>query len=179
METNIDFLKDLSSHPQFHDGDVHTGFIEENFDSLFPILHVPSEVLVQGTLAVILNEELEAMKKALNSEDPLSPFATETGFRINHILAKKFKFLVGNEEFVIDVQYTEPDVYLIRVNDLGPWRKVTGSLKKMNKTLELNTEIDGVAEIVKIANLGSEIVLFGKVRHLLPHPMKENYSNFC
>lgn len=161
----MEFLKDLSTHPKFQNGDVHTGFIEENYDSLFPTLQVPNEVLAQGTLGIILGEELEAMRKAMDSEDPLSPFATETGLRLNHALVRKFQFIVGNDELVVDVEYSEPEVYLMRVNDSGPWRKVTGSLKKTEKTLELKTEIDGVVGSVRIARVGNEVVLFGKVPH--------------
>ncbi|XP_033220190.1 methylcrotonoyl-CoA carboxylase subunit alpha, mitochondrial [Belonocnema kinseyi] len=164
LETNVEFLKDLSTHPKFQNGNVHTGFIEENYDSLFPTLQVPSEVLAQGTLGIILSEELEAMKKAMDSEDPLSPFATETGLRLNHALVRRFQFIVGNKELEVDVEYSEPEVYLMRVNDSGPWRKVTGSLKKTQKTLELKTEIDGVVGSVRIARVGNEIVLFGKDR---------------
>ena len=160
-------MKDLCSHPKFQNGDVHTGFINENYDSLFPRLQVPDQVLAEATLGIILCEELEAMKKCLKTKDPFSPFALETGLRINHSMKRNFSYLLRNEEFVVDVQYSEPEVYLMRINDLGPWRRVTGSLIKKEKTLELKSEIDGVVRKVIIARVGNEIVLFTRVRHHL------------
>lgn len=164
LETNVEFLKDLCNHPKFQNGDVHTGFIEENYDTLFPKLQVPSEVLAQGTLGIILSEELEAMKKSMTTEDPFSPFAIETGLRINHTLMRKFQFLVDEEKFIVDVQYSEPEIFMMRINDSGPWRKVTGTLTVDDKTMKLKTEIDGIIQTVNIAKVDEQIVLFGRDR---------------
>lgn len=163
METNVEFLKELCRNKNFQNGDVHTGFIEENYDALFPKLQVPNDVLAQGTLGLILNEELEAMKKSIETDDPFSPFATETGVRVNHVLMRNFQFLVGEEKFVIDVQYVEPEVFMMRINNLGPWRRITGTMTIDGKTMKLNTEIDGVIQKVNIAKLDDQLVVFSKV----------------
>lgn len=159
----MEFLKDLCSHEKFKNGDVHTGFIEENYKTLFPKLQVPNDVLAQGTLGIILNEELEAMKKSIETNDPFSPFAIESGIRLNHILMRKFEFLVGEEKFVVDVKYVEPEIFMMRINDSGAWRKVTGTMTMDGKTMKLNIEIDGVIQRVNIAKVDDQIVLFGRV----------------
>ncbi|XP_051168399.1 methylcrotonoyl-CoA carboxylase subunit alpha, mitochondrial [Leptopilina boulardi] len=164
LETNVEFLKDLCSHEKFKNGDVHTGFIEENYKTLFPKLQVPNDVLAQGTLGIILNEELEAMKKSIETNDPFSPFAIESGIRLNHILMRKFEFLVGEEKFVVDVKYVEPEIFMMRINDSGAWRKVTGTMTMDGKTMKLNIEIDGVIQRVNIAKVDDQIVLFGRDR---------------
>ncbi|XP_043480671.1 methylcrotonoyl-CoA carboxylase subunit alpha, mitochondrial [Leptopilina heterotoma] len=175
LETNVEFLKDLCSNEKFQNGDVHTGFIEENYELLFPKLQVPSDVLAQGTLGLILNEELEAMKKSIETDDPFSPFATETGVRVNHALMRNFQFLVGEEKFVTDVQYVEPDVFMMRINNLGPWRKVTGTMTIDGKTMKLNTEIDGVIQQVNIAKLDDQLVVFSKDRSWKLNAVAPNY----
>lgn len=175
LETNVEFLKELCRNKNFQNGDVHTGFIEENYDALFPKLQVPNDVLAQGTLGLILNEELEAMKKSIETDDPFSPFATETGVRVNHVLMRNFQFLVGEEKFVIDVQYVEPEVFMMRINNLGPWRRITGTMTIDGKTMKLNTEIDGVIQKVNIAKLDDQLVVFSKDRSWKLNVVPPNY----
>lgn len=135
---------------------MHTNFIEENLDSLLPKLQVPDEIMAQGTLGLILYEEMEKLERSLKREQVLSPFVIETGLRVNHVLNRKFHFNVLNQESQVDVQYIEPDIYLMRINKSGPWRKINGIMKKRNNVLEISTEIDGShskANIVKINNI--------------------------
>jgi len=40
-DTNIQFLRQLATHKRFIDGEVHTGFIPQHFDSLFPAKKLP------------------------------------------------------------------------------------------------------------------------------------------
>ncbi|XP_011050854.1 PREDICTED: methylcrotonoyl-CoA carboxylase subunit alpha, mitochondrial isoform X2 [Acromyrmex echinatior] len=86
LDTNIQFIKDLCKHSKFQSGEVHTGFIEENFEQLFPKLHISNKILIQGTLASILYEDIESLSTSLETKDPFTPFAVETGLRLNHVL---------------------------------------------------------------------------------------------
>ncbi|XP_015587364.1 methylcrotonoyl-CoA carboxylase subunit alpha, mitochondrial isoform X4 [Cephus cinctus] len=160
VETNVEFIKDLSAHPKFQNGEVHTGFIEENFDSLFRKLQVPKLVLAQGALALILLQEYKSLKAAITTQIPFNPFTTEVGLRLNHILNRRFKFNVLDNDVVVDVKYTEPEVYSIRVDNLGPWRKVTGILINSDKGFEINSEIDGIKSKVRIVKLKDELYIF-------------------
>ncbi|OXU24234.1 hypothetical protein TSAR_001328 [Trichomalopsis sarcophagae] len=160
LETNVEFIKDICAHPKFRNGDVHTGFIEENYDALFPKIEVPKRVLAEGALGLILCAELDALKTAAKSSDVYNPFALETGLRVNHVLNRRIDFEVGEEKFFVDVQYVEPEVYSMRINDLGPWRTVTGSLKKEGNISELKADVDGVVQKSRIVKIGNELHLF-------------------
>ncbi|XP_046836271.1 methylcrotonoyl-CoA carboxylase subunit alpha, mitochondrial isoform X2 [Vespa crabro] len=129
IDTNIEFIKDLCLHPDFQNGKVHTGFIVENSKELFPDLRIPNEILIQGALALILYEEMSALSISLKTNNPFSPFATETGMRFNHVLNRTFKFAVDNKSLEVSVKYVEPETFSMRINNIGPWRRVTGKVK--------------------------------------------------
>lgn len=165
LETNIEFIIDLCLNTSFREGKVHTGFISEHHDELFPTLRIPNEIAAQATLASIFLEELNSIKTSLKTKDKFSPFGTETGVRVNHSLNQTFSFLDRNEQIEVEVKYSEPDVYLMRINKLGPWRKATGSLRKIDDSLELCAEIDDVTYKTKVALLNNKkLHLFTKDR---------------
>nr|KAF7396822.1 hypothetical protein H0235_016359 [Vespula pensylvanica] len=164
LDTNIEFIKDLCLHPDFQNGEVHTGFIAENSKKLFPDLRVPNETLIQGAIALILYEEMNALSISLKTNNPFSPFATETGLRLNHVLSRTFNFSVDNKNMEVNVKYIEPEVFSMRTNNIGPWRRVIGTLKKINNALELNTEIDGVIRRARVTKLGNRLHLFTNTR---------------
>ncbi|KYM83784.1 Methylcrotonoyl-CoA carboxylase subunit alpha, mitochondrial [Atta colombica] len=173
LDTNIQFIKDLCEHSKFQSGEVHTGFIEENFEQLFPKLHTSNKILIQGTLASILYEDIESLSTSLETKDPFTPFAVETGLRLNHVLKRTFLFDVEKENNIVEVKYVEPDVYLMRVNRLGPWRKVTGTLKKTDGALELFAEIDGIIIKARTVKLNNKLYIFTKDREwqlIIPTP---------
>jgi len=59
LSTNIDFLLSLSGHPQFEAGNVHTNFIPQYHDDLFPAKKAtPLEVVCQAALGLILKEKM-------------------------------------------------------------------------------------------------------------------------
>lgn len=72
---------ELARHPAFRAADVHTGFIPEHMDSLFPKLQVSESVLTQAAVAVILNES-QATRSQLRTNNP---FVLEQNLRLNHI----------------------------------------------------------------------------------------------
>jgi len=136
-------------------------------EQLFPKLHVPNEVLIQGTLASILYEDIDSLSISLETKDPFSPFAMEIGFRLNHVLKRTFQFDIENENNIVEVKYTEPDVYLMRVNRLGPWRKVIGTLKRTDDASELVTDIDGIISKARTVKLNNKLHIFTKVKSVI------------
>jgi 3-methylcrotonyl-CoA carboxylase alpha subunit len=58
MNTNIEFLKKVISHPEFVKGDVETGFIQKNYDQLFPPLSLPNPILPAIAALSILDKQL-------------------------------------------------------------------------------------------------------------------------
>lgn len=164
LETNVEFIKDLARNPKFENGEVHTGFIEENYDSLFPKIEITDEILSQGALALILEEDLFPLN--LGSRDALefSPFAANPGLRLNHSLQRRFNFVSKDENFTVDARYVAPGKFLMRVNDAGSWRSASGSAIKKNNVFELYSEIDGVKSRARIVNNKGELFLFTNER---------------
>lgn len=164
LETNIQFIKDICCHSKFKSGNVHTGFIQENYDQLFPKIQIPHETIAEGALALILYDEYESLERAVTLNDPFNPFAVECGYRINHKLKRRYEFKVGEENCTVDVQFEEPENYLMRVNEIGPWRKVSGTLKKSNDKLELTSEIDELSKKSIFVEIDNDLILFTNVR---------------
>lgn len=163
LDTNIEFIKDLCSHPNFQQGQVYTGFIKEHFRELFPKLCVPKTVTLQAVLASILHEDLFSLQHSLTTNDPFSPFATEIGLRLNHTLTRTYRFNVSDGDIDIEVKYIEPEVYSMRLNKIGPWMKVIGTLKRKKNSLELCTEIDGKITRASVKKIHNKLYLFTKV----------------
>lgn len=111
---------------------------------------------------MILHDELETLKRAVDNNS-LDSFAAETGFRVNHTLTRRIEFCVKDEQFVVDVEFVEPEEYLVRVNEIGPWYKVSGSLRKDGNDLQLTVEFDNVTNKVNIVKICNEFYVFDKV----------------
>lgn len=47
LHTNVDFMMSLLAHPEFQAGNVHTDFIKEHHDTLFPVYTVTDTHLCQ------------------------------------------------------------------------------------------------------------------------------------
>ena len=62
LNTNIQFLDDLAGHPEFQLGHVHTGFIAQHVDDLFPKRTIPNDVICQAAVAIAL---IEAQRNAV------------------------------------------------------------------------------------------------------------------
>ncbi|KAJ3122503.1 Methylcrotonoyl-CoA carboxylase subunit alpha, mitochondrial [Physocladia obscura] len=89
LNTNIEFLKKLASHPEFINGDVETGFIKKYYDDLFsPIPPASDTTLAHATLS-LFSSSLPAQ-----STDPWD-FVGLTGFRMNSTVGstKTYQFV--------------------------------------------------------------------------------------
>lgn len=122
LNTNIDFLTRLSSHPEFISGNVETGFINKYYDELFP-KHEPvkPEVPVLACLGLYLRH---ASIPNSHNKDPFSPWDSKDAFRFNLASTTQFKFESGEKtplnvtmtygkndqfDFIVDhPQYAEP-----------------------------------------------------------------------
>lgn len=156
----------MCSHPSFRKGEVHTRFIKEHYEELFRALCLPAEIAVQAAFAAISYDEMQSLRTSLATVDPFNPFATETGLRLNHTLTRTLHFNVGTDDVEVEVKYVEPEVYSMRVNKIGPWRTVSGTLQKRNKSLELCTEIDGKIAKASVTKIHNKLHLFTKVTFL-------------
>ncbi|KAI8619235.1 carbamoyl-phosphate synthase L chain, ATP binding domain-containing protein [Chytriomyces sp. MP71] len=79
LNTNIEFLKRLSSHPEFIAGDVETGFIPKFYDDLFPApTATPATILAHAALCLFSSQ----IPAAGTTSDPWD-IGSLTGFRMN------------------------------------------------------------------------------------------------
>ncbi len=78
--TNIDFLQDVLSHPDFADGKVSTRWVETNFNWTPP--SEPSfESLIAASLADFVIDNRKTQIVNSNEPDPYSPWKNPNGFR--------------------------------------------------------------------------------------------------
>nr|XP_009502247.1 PREDICTED: methylcrotonoyl-CoA carboxylase subunit alpha, mitochondrial [Phalacrocorax carbo] len=116
LSTNIDFLLSLSGHPQFAAGNVHTNFIPQHHDELFPSKKAtPHEVMCQAALGLILKEKMLTDAFRDQSGDKFSPFASSTGRRINICYTRKLSLLDGENIVDVAVSYNQEGSYNMQV----------------------------------------------------------------
>jgi len=141
LNTNVNFLMDLAKHPSFVSGDVHTDFIPEHYDSLFPERSPSHHLLCQAALAMVLQEEAVGIKAAAASLDPTSPFKQGVLPRINHILRRSVNLSYDGKDESALVEYLGNAEYRMTVG--GSSYTVSGSLVTLDSIQLLSCSIDG------------------------------------
>ncbi|CRK91156.1 CLUMA_CG004841, isoform A [Clunio marinus] len=141
LDTNVNFLINLARHDYFQKGDVHTGFIDQHFESLFPPTTVSNEVLVQAAIGLIVNENNSASQNTLRANQLNDPFAMNLGFRINSNETRSVKFDSEGKEENISLTQTN-DGFKVKVND-GEWRNVNVKVLKDDSRYTLKLSMDG------------------------------------
>ncbi|MBK6289979.1 MAG: acetyl-CoA carboxylase biotin carboxylase subunit [Pseudomonadales bacterium] len=82
LTTNIAFLHNLVSVPEFADAQVHTGFIEEHREQIFHRSAAGAAVqLPLAVLYLLLRREQQTAERARQSTDPFSPWHLANGWR--------------------------------------------------------------------------------------------------
>ncbi|XP_053664587.1 methylcrotonoyl-CoA carboxylase subunit alpha, mitochondrial [Anopheles marshallii] len=157
LQTNINFLIDLARHQHFQAAEVHTGFIEQHMDTLFPKKVLPSEKVVQMALAHTLNERVQS--GASLGKKTASPFDVEYGFRPNYGVARPLKIKIGDVEHMVEIMTNAESNYSVRV-DAGERMKVTVRRKPYMNRFLLETNIDGHVSCFNAVISGENISLF-------------------
>ncbi|KAJ3411180.1 Methylcrotonoyl-CoA carboxylase subunit alpha, mitochondrial [Chytridiales sp. JEL 0842] len=127
LNTNIEFLKRLASHPEFISGDVETGFIKKHNDSLFPprkpaspvnLAHAALYLISQARGFTTASDSALTTTPTLSTNDPWKIAPTE-GFRINHSSTKVVQLLDNNKPVTVEVESTDfgRGVYNLKVKD--------------------------------------------------------------
>lgn len=138
LDTNINFLMDLARHPEFQSGNVHTGFINDHFDTLFPPLEISDDILINAAGAYLLNE-LSSNK--LNSHISNNFFMFDN-LRINHKGTRTFTFNFNNKDFVVHCELNRKNIKA-KVNN-GQWNEVELSTLNNNaKRFNIKSNING------------------------------------
>ncbi|KAI8843527.1 carbamoyl-phosphate synthase L chain, ATP binding domain-containing protein [Chytriomyces cf. hyalinus JEL632] len=122
LNTNIEFLKRLSSHPEFISGDVETGFIPKFYKDLFPAPTATSPFTLAHASLVLFSSLLPSTTTF--AADPWNA-SSLGGFRLNSASGstRTFRFLENNKEVRVDVTAGKQatgtyDVYVTDVNGL-------------------------------------------------------------
>ncbi|KAI6063090.1 Methylcrotonoyl-CoA carboxylase subunit alpha, mitochondrial [Aix galericulata] len=143
LSTNIDFLLSLSEHPQFEAGNVHTNFIPQHYDELFPAKKATRhEVVCQAALGVILKEKMAT-----------DAFRDQSG--------------------VVDVavSYGKEGSYSMQIED--KMFVVSGEILNEGDSVYLRSSVNGTVSKSKLVILDNTIYLFfpeGRAQIGLPVP---------
>ena len=62
LNTNVRFLDDLASHPEFSAGNVNTSFIDNYYNDLFPERVLSHQAICQAALALLAQERSESLR---------------------------------------------------------------------------------------------------------------------
>lgn len=159
LNTNIDFLLSLSSHPEFEAGNVSTSFIPQHYAELFPSARPPSgATLCQATLALVLRERSHTQGFSQHSHDPFSPFGSSSGFRLNIEMNRNMTLQLGDKKVEVVVTYNRDGSYSMKIG--AELYHVTGQLESEGGASFLCCSVNGVKSRPKIVVLDNTVHLF-------------------
>lgn len=157
----MNFLIDLARHEYFQKGDVHTGFIDQHFDTLFPKKTVSNDVLTQAAIGLIINENNATLCNALRAGQFNDPFTMNAGFRVNSSDVRTVKF--NNEGKEEKISITQGDEgFKVKVND-GEWRSVQVETVKDNERFSLKVSIEGSVYNYSVVITPETVTIFNEV----------------
>lgn len=152
---------DLARHEYFQKGDVHTGFIDQHFDSLFPTKTISDNVLTQAAIGLIINENNATLCNSLRAGQFNDPFTMNAGFRVNSTEVRTVKFTNEGKEEQISVSQSE-DGFKVKVND-GEWRNVHVKTVKDAERFSLKVNIDGSVFNYSVVITPETVTIFNEV----------------
>ncbi|XP_030072069.1 methylcrotonoyl-CoA carboxylase subunit alpha, mitochondrial [Microcaecilia unicolor] len=159
LNTNVNFLLSLSSHPEFEAGHVHTDFITQHHDELFPPKKATAkEILCQAALGLILRERVLTNEFKLHTADQFSPFACSNGQRLNISFVRNMTLLDGENKVDIAINYKQDGSYSMQIQD--ETLHVSGDLVNEGDCTYLNTSVNGVVRKSKLVIVDNTIYLF-------------------
>ncbi|XP_019388328.1 PREDICTED: methylcrotonoyl-CoA carboxylase subunit alpha, mitochondrial [Crocodylus porosus] len=172
LSTNIDFLLSLSGHSQFEAGNVHTNFIPQHHDELFPSRKAThNEVLCQAALGLILKEKMMTDVFRDQSNDKFSPFASSSGRRLNVSFTRNMTLLDGENNVDITVNYNHDGSYNMQIGEKT--FLVSGDISHKGDLTYLRSSVNGIVCKSKLVILDNRIHLFlpgGSAQIGLPVP---------
>ncbi|KAI9555728.1 hypothetical protein GHT06_018243 [Daphnia sinensis] len=161
LNTNVDFLMELSSHPKFVEGDVHTDFIPQHYNDLFPVKPITDNLVGQAALACILNELKVSSSQQSSTRDPYSPFASYPMARLNHSCQKSMKMTCQGVTYDVIVTCCENGSYKLKV---GQSAEIVASARLSESDNVTSIELNANDEISKsrVVFLDGNVHLFTK-----------------
>lgn len=102
---NISYLQRILSHPLFKAGGFNTHFVEDARDDLLAIAReVPMEVWLLAALHAHAKIGDAAAQRAARGNDPASPWALLTGFRLNCAERFAFQYRCGQQACTVTLE---------------------------------------------------------------------------
>ncbi|XP_039947656.1 methylcrotonoyl-CoA carboxylase subunit alpha, mitochondrial [Bactrocera tryoni] len=167
LETNINFLIDLAAHPEFQQGNVHTGFIDQHFDTLFPPIEIKVEQLCKAAVALVLNEMQVFGSNAIKND----PFIATPNGRLNYSLIKSYQLKANDKVYNVKVRYDKSSLQVQVDNDA--WKSIKSERIADGDRLKIRANIDDSISTYNANIDGTEVTLFldnGKLSFELVQP---------
>lgn len=170
VNTNIQFLDDLARNKNFVDGHVHTGFIEQHLNELFPTRHPSIKTICKAALLIqLLNS---GHKDFFINNDLNSPFSTKDSFRLNHAYLETIELSAFNKKFLVNLRHNQLENSFTLNHDS---HEVTCEVKdhKIEKIqngvtrVEMKLKIDGVITKTIAILSGIQLCLFGQTESII------------
>ncbi|XP_027014339.1 methylcrotonoyl-CoA carboxylase subunit alpha, mitochondrial [Tachysurus fulvidraco] len=172
LNTNIDFLLSLSGHAEFEAGNVHTSFIQQHYDELFPKPTAPGgDVVCQAALGLLLQERQNTQEFLCKSHDVFSPFGSSTGSRLNVLYCRNLTLQLGENKVAVAVTYNPDGTYSMETG--CQVFQVSGELQKVGGATYLHCCVNGVLSRPKLVIQDNMVHLFsmeGSVEVKVPVP---------
>lgn len=138
----MNFLIDLASHPNFRAADVHTGFIPQHYDTLFPAVRIDETKICQAALALLTKEQVTTEVNARLSSRPNNPFNVADSQRLNYAAERQLQLKFQDEVYTVYVRRDGGGLRL-RVGETGAWRSVESKIIPQPHRLTIRSSIDG------------------------------------
>uniref|UniRef100_F7DYE1 Methylcrotonyl-CoA carboxylase subunit 1 n=1 Tax=Ornithorhynchus anatinus TaxID=9258 RepID=F7DYE1_ORNAN len=159
LNTNINFLLNLSGHPEFEAGNVHTDFIPQHYSELFPPQTATTrDILCQAALGLILKEKAMTDDFRVQTKDRFSPFASSSGRRLNVTYSRNLTLRDGKENVVVVVNYNRDGSYSMQIEDKT--FHVHGDLYNEKDCTYLKCSVNGITCKSKFIITENTIYLF-------------------
>jgi len=159
LSTNVNFLLDLASHPEFVAGNVDTEFIPRHYDSLFPEKTVSDISLCEAVVASVLSDSSIKPKLSL---DPTSPFAHLTGARFNHNLQQIVSLTHEGKSMSARVTSMGGNQFSVKIGDKNYSVNAKLTQNHQRNFTELVTDIDGDISKQRVVVNADTVTLFTK-----------------
>ena len=154
LKTNVQFLIDLARHHEFQAGNVHTVFIPQHYDTLFPVKVTSNALLCQAALFSCLKDNEAAL---ISTTDPFSPFTLCPSARVNHFKESRVDVVSGGKTVSVLTKGNADGGYSMTLPD-GVTHSVQGQLEEVGDKKKLVTWIDGVKSSVNVHYDGNALL---------------------
>ncbi|XP_067949325.1 methylcrotonoyl-CoA carboxylase subunit alpha, mitochondrial-like isoform X2 [Watersipora subatra] len=166
LNTNINFMLSLAKHPEFQLGNVHTSFISQHNDSLFPKRDVTHEELLLAVTCLLSN-------RRIGSPNNTGAFSSLASARFNH-----------NKEEIITLQHNSTDRKLrvvshgdgsLSISEGDVLSRIEGKMIECEKTGRSTAVVESNGRVLKCdaVVMDNNVYLFtehGLVHLTLPLP---------